>query len=317
MAIKPIVTIGDALVEIMRPGVDQALEEAGEFCGPFPSGATAIFADAVGRLSVPSVFIGAVGDDGFGRCIRQRLERDQVDISAVRVVKDRATGVAFVMYRSDGSRQFVYHAAHAATGQVDSSMVRPEVIQNAGWLEISGTALTIGESCRKATLYALDLAVKAGVPVSFDPNIRVEMLGGQAQARELCDPVLRVAQVIAPTLNEARGLVGRDAPDDVAEAFLDMGIKQVVLKCGEQGCSIYTADSRLDIPGFKVQEVDPTGAGDCFIAGYLAALSRGMTPAEAGRYANAVGALSVTRLGPMEGAPTHTEVMQLLQTQSM
>src|SRR5690349_9585849 len=128
---KPIVTIGDALVEIMRPGLDQPLEEAGEFRGPFPSGATAIFADAVGRLGVPCAFIGAVGDDAFGRCITQRLARDGVDISAVRIVKDRATGVAFVMYRSDGSRQFLYHAAQAATGQVDPTLVRPEMIQQA------------------------------------------------------------------------------------------------------------------------------------------------------------------------------------------
>jgi sugar/nucleoside kinase (ribokinase family) len=314
---KPIVTIGDALVEIMRSGIDQPLDEIHEFRGPYPSGAPAIFADAVGRLGIPSVFIGAVGNDAFGRCISQRLAGDGVDVSGVRVIKDRATGVAFVMYRSDGSRQFIFHAGHAASGQVDKSDIKPDVIQGAAWLHISGTALTVSESCRAATFYAVDLAVDAGVPISFDPNIRVEMLGGQAQARALCDPVLRTARVILPTLNEARGLTGRNAsadPATIAHQFLQMGIAQIVIKNGEKGCIIFTSEGRVDVPGFAVQEVDPTGAGDCFSAGYLAALMRGSSPVEAGRYANAVGALSVTRFGPMEGNPTHDEVQRLLST---
>src|SRR5258706_1270241 len=191
---KPVVTVGDALAEIMRPGLDQPLDQPGEFRGPLASGATAIFADAVGRLGMPSVFIGAVGDDGFGHYIADKLAHDGVDVSQVRFVKDRATGVAFVMYRSDGSRSFIFHAGNAAPGQADKSMVKPEVIQNAGWLHISGTAFTIGESCREAALYALDLAVKAGIPVSFDPNVRVEMIGGQAQAPGLGEPALRSAR---------------------------------------------------------------------------------------------------------------------------
>lgn len=312
---KPIVTIGDALVEVMRSGIDQPLDEIHEFRGPYPSGAPAIFADAVGRLGIPSVFVGVVGYDAFGRCIMQRLARDGVDVSGVRVIKERATGVAFVMYRGDGNRQFIFHAGHAASGQVSKNDVKPEVIQGAAWLHISGTALTVSESCRDATLYALDLAVEAGVPVSFDPNIRVEMLGGQEQAHALIYPVLRAARVILPTLNEARSLTGHDTsaiPGDVARDFLDMGIQQVVIKNGEKGCIICTSDGQVDVPGFTVQEFDPTGAGDCFSAGYLAALMRGKSPAEAGHYANAVGALSVTRFGPMEGNPTDDEVQRLL-----
>jgi sugar/nucleoside kinase (ribokinase family) len=217
------------------------------------------------------------------------------------------------MYRSDGSRSFIFHAGNAATGQVDRNMIKPDVIQNAGWLHISGTAFTVGESCREAALYALDLAVKAGIPISFDPNVRVEMIGGQAKARELCEPALRAARVIVPTLAEARGLTGQESPDAVARAFLDMGIQEVVLKQGQRGCALYTKDGHLDVPGFPMTEVDPTGAGDIFAAGYVVGRLRGMSPVEAGRYANAAGALSVLKFGPMEGAPTDEDVQRLLK----
>ena len=88
--------------------------------------------------------------------------------------------------------------------------------------------------------------------------------------------------------------------------------KLVVLKQGPQGCRIFHHDGDIQVPGFAVQEVDPTGAGDSFCAGFTAALLEGMDLAEAGRFANAVGALAVTKKGPMEGAPTREQVAALL-----
>ena len=82
----------------------------------------------------------------------------------------------------------------------------------------------------------------------------------------------------------------------------------VVLKHGPQGCSIYQNGIRLDTPGFVVDEVDPTGAGDCFSAAFIAGLESGWPLDQVGRFANAAGALAVTKMGPMEGAPTKKQV---------
>jgi sugar/nucleoside kinase (ribokinase family) len=70
----------------------------------------------------------------------------------------------------------------------------------------------------------------------------------------------------------------------------------------------------IDVPGFTVQEVDPTGAGDSFCAGFTVALLENMPLEEAGRFANAVGALAVTKLGPMEGAPSRQQVIEFIQS---
>ncbi len=100
-----IIAIGEALVEVMRTRLDDPLDKASEFVGPFPSGAPAIFADQAARLGHRVGFIGAVGDDDFGACQLDRLRDDGLDVSLCPRLPDRATGVAFVTYFSDGSRR--------------------------------------------------------------------------------------------------------------------------------------------------------------------------------------------------------------------
>ena len=77
------------------------------------------------------------------------------------------------------------------------------------------------------------------------------------------------------------------------------------------GCSIYQHGQVFEVPGFLVDEVDPTGAGDCFSAAFIAGLEAGWPLEQVGRFANAAGALAVTKLGPMEGAPTRNQVESL------
>ena len=106
---KKVVTIGEILVEIMATGIGDGFLEAIPLVGPFPSGAPAIFIDQVAKLGQPCGIIGCVGDDDFGRVNVERLRRDGDDVLAIAVDPDRPTGSAFVRYRADGSRDFVYN----------------------------------------------------------------------------------------------------------------------------------------------------------------------------------------------------------------
>jgi sugar/nucleoside kinase (ribokinase family) len=147
--------------------------------------------------------------------------------------------------------------------------------------------------------------------VSFDPNIRPELLTVD-QIRDLCLPVIDRAGVVLPSMGEAAMLTGE--PDDAlgCRSWSNQG-KLVVLKRGVKGCRMYRDDDTFDVPGFHVEEIDPTGAGDSFSAGITVGLLEDMDLIEAGRFANAVGALAVTRKGPMEGAPTRDEVTQFMR----
>ena len=118
---KKVVTIGEILVEIMATELGDGFLEPIPLVGPFPSGAPAIFIDQVAKLGQPCGLIGCVGADDFGRLNLDRLARDGVDVSAVAVHPELPTGSAFVRYRPDGSRDFVYNIRHSAAGAIGPS----------------------------------------------------------------------------------------------------------------------------------------------------------------------------------------------------
>jgi tagatose kinase len=115
--------------------------------------------------------------------------------------------------------------------------------------------------------------------------------------------------VLLPSGAEASMLTGQADEADACRSLVERGIPMVALKRGRDGSTVFTADERIDVPSLPVTEVDPTGAGDCYDAGFVVGLLQGWDPARAARFANVVGALSVTRQGPMEGVPYLAEVM--------
>ena len=104
---------------------------------------------------------------------------------------------------------------------------------------------------------------------------------------------------------------GTQTDDEGCREWARQG-KTVVLKNGEAGSRIFMNDSVTDVPSFKVTEVDPTGAGDTFCGAFMTALLEGRSIFECGRFANAAGAMSVRRQGPMEGAPSREELEAFL-----
>jgi sugar/nucleoside kinase (ribokinase family) len=311
MRYPEVISMGNMLVEIMRIQLDEPLNQAGTFTGPYPSGDTPIYIDSVARLGHSAGFIGAVGQDDFGRCLVERFERDGVDFTSGKVLPDQTTGVAFVAYFKDGSRKFIYHMRYSAAGRLAPDYLQEDYLQQAKWLHLTGCNLAMSDSS-KQTCYQAMQRISPEAHLSFDPNIRPELLSVE-EIRRLCQPVIQRADILFPSLGEAAMLTGASGDEEGIRQWLAQG-KTVVLKMGGRGSRIYYQDEVVEIPGFAVQEVDPTGAGDSFSAAFTVAMLEGMPMAQAGRFANAVGALAVTKKGPMEGAPTRAEVQAFLDT---
>jgi sugar/nucleoside kinase (ribokinase family) len=319
-----ILTFGEALVEVMRTAVDQPLDQPGLFTGPYPSGAPFIFAVQAARLGARVGAIGAVGQDAFGKCLLDRLQADHVDIRGVHLLPDYTTGVAFVSYERDGSRDFVFHARHAAAGQLSPHMLDKELFKGLKCLHIMGSTLSIHQDALQLGLRALEMAQDAGAKISFDPNIRPQLMSPD-RARYAFAPFMEAADILIPSEEELLLLGDAYHVEAVVQDLLeDKPELIVVVTKGAEGCMVMTKSQAVSIPGigpmvwvkpingYEVKEVDPTGAGDCFDAGFLARWLAGDSPTVAAEFANACGALAVTVKGPMAGARTLVEVQRFM-----
>ena len=303
---KTIVAMGEILVEIMATEIGQSFRRAGTLIGPFASGAPAIFIDQVAKLGSPCAMIGCVGDDDFGKLNIERLRSDGVDVSGIAVLKDATTGSAFVTYREDGDRDFIYNITNSASAQLSVANLRDDLLANCGNFHVMGSSL-FSFRIIEAMKRAIETVKSNGGSVSFDPNIRKEMLR-IPEMRDALDFILDYTDVFLPSGHEVTLLASATSERGAIDELLKRGVKEIVVKRGAEGCSFFDANGETHRPAFKVQELDPTGAGDCFGATYISCRAQGMDVDAALKYACASGARAVGVKGPMEGTATLAEL---------
>ena len=311
-ALGPTVCVGEILVEIVATTVGEGFLEPQPLVGPFPSGAPAIFIDQCARMGGSAAMVGAVGDDDFGRLNIARLARAGADVSAITVDRERPTGSAFVRYRPDGARDFVYNMWTSAAGCLGWTDAVAALIGRAGHLHVMGTVLA-EPGAWEIIERAAGIIKDRGGSVSLDPNLRKELRGDGETDRRFARMVA-MSDLLLPSGEELERAAGVAGEAEALRRLFALGVREVVLKRGAGGASYFDRDGlRLDAPAFAVEEVDPTGAGDCFGGAYLACRRLGMAPAAALTYACAAGARNVTRRGPMEGAGTRAELDRFIR----
>ena len=272
-----------------------------------PGGKGANQAVAAGKLGAGSVtvkMIGRVGMDLFADRLKASLASAGVDVSAVYASRAQPTGVALIAVDPEGQNQIVVASganADLAAGDVEAMR---RVMKGAR------IALFQLETPLATVAAALKMAREESVRTILDP----------APAQPLPPELLRNVDILTPNEAEAFMLLGRtpqritlaDAPE-VATAVAALGAHLVVLKLGDQGCFFHGAGESYHVPGFAVEAVDSTAAGDTFNAGLAIALAEGAPIGHALRFANAAAAISVTRMGAQASAPGRAEVDALIK----
>lgn len=185
------------------------------------------------------------------------------------------------------------------------------LVEAAGHLHVTGTSL-YAPSVTQTVLSALHSIKKKGGTVSFDPNLRPEMMNDPRMHQAL-QTVIAETDLFLPSGDELFLFGESRIADTAVPELLGRGIKAIVLKQGAAGATYYDANGSTACPAITVDEIDPTGAGDCFGATFVTFWLQGADPREALRYANAAGALAVTKRGPMEGVSTRSELDELLR----
>jgi tagatose kinase len=309
-------TMGELLVEIMRPQPGLGLYDPGPFLGPYPSGAPAIFIDTVARLGHPAGVIGGVGEDDFGRSLVDRLRKDGVRCEHIHSYPGHATAVAFVSYFRDGSRQFIYHIDGTPAVLADGHGA--EMIAAPGFFHVMGCSLMANDQFRARIFGVVAVLHKKGAKISFDPNIRPELLGSR-KLEDVVGPVLQHCHVLLPGVSELALLGGQTSVEEnVAALFGRTSIEVIVVKRGKQGATVYSRAGAnaepVHVPAYAVDEVDPTGAGDCFDGGFLCGLLEGLSLKGCAEVASAAGALNAGAFGPMEGQISRANVAHVMKT---
>lgn len=306
----PTVCVGEILAEFIAPTVGNGFFETQPLLGPYPSGAPAIFIDQCGRIGGSAAMVGAVGEDDFGQMNTDRLHRDGVDVSCVSVDPRLPTGTAFVRYRKNGERDFVFNMWTSAAGSLSWTSKIEALINRSGHLHVMGTLL----NHKKIWLIierAAEVIKQRGGTISLDPNWRKE-LRTDADVAARFFKMVAMSDLLLPSGDElylAAGIEQRAGEAIAIEKLFASGLSEVVLKQGSAGSTCYQKNQPTTrASAFLVEGVDPTGAGDCFGGAYVACRRLGLAVSKAMTYANAAGARNVTYRGPMEGAGTLKEL---------
>lgn len=309
------------LIAVGEPLVELAAEAAGPLgdVERFHSGwggDTANFLLAAARLGASCGYVTRVGDDDFGRAFIAMLERNAVDASQVRIDAAHHTGVYFVSYTNEREHRFTYLRRDSAASHLAAADIDPDYVGAARVLHASGISQAISPSCAEAVGTAMALARTAGTTVSYDANVR-PVLGSAEALRSNYDEALSFADIVFVSADDIAFLYDAVPVEAALDRIVGGQPRLAVAKLGAQGCLVADdAGARWRLPAWPVEAVDATGAGDAFAAGFVHSLLQGAAPDEAGRYANAVGALTASGIGAIAPQPSHDRVAAFMARQA-
>ena len=250
------------------------------------------------RLGASVAFVACLGDDAFGRDALAHYRAEGIDVEYVQVRPGIPSGVALIVVDPAGENQIaVAPGANVHLLPADVDRVGPL------FQEHRVTLLQL-EIPLETVLRAAQMGQRAGHTVILNP--------APAPAGSLPAELLDLVDIITPNETEAARLTGETTPEAAARALRAQGVGTVILTLGKAGALLVTGETETHIPGFVVDAVDATAAGDAFNGGLSAALERGESLLDAVRFAHAAAALTVTKIGAQPSLPTARAVEYLM-----
>ena len=311
--------IGEALIDFIPVSAGGAQADVAEregWLAPMPGGATANTAVAAAKLGAGAAFIGMVGDDGFGRKLIDALRGYGVDTALMGRTAEACTTMAFVTLAPDGDREFTFARKPGADMLLPEAFIPDGLFSEGDILHFGTLGLAPGSPSKEAHVKAVRDAKSAGALVSFDPNIRLPLWDSEDALRETALEFLPFSDIFKVSLDEMPFIFGTDDEQAAADYGFERGVSVFFVTRGRDGAAAYTPGFSASAEGLAVASVDTTGAGDAFNGAFLSRflgrpLEQGLLPGalkETLRFANAAGAIAVTRKGAMAGSPTLEEL---------
>lgn len=315
-----VAALGEVLIDFTQNGISaqgNAIYEAN------PGGAPCNVLSMLSRLQRKTAFIGKVGQDIFGRQLKQVLEKNGIDAIGLVMDEEVRTTLAFVENLPDGDRDFSFYRNPGADMMLLEEELPLDLLKETKIFHY-GTLSMTHERVRKATKKAIMSARESGALLSFDPNLRMPLWRGEDEARKQMEYGFAHCDILKISDNELLWFTGENDLDaGIRKLRLQYEIPLILLSMGREGSRAYYRDLRVEaIPYLQENTVDTTGAGDTFCAYCLHfVLTYGLDElskerlAEMLKFSNAAASIVTTRRGALCVMPTKSEVETLMKQQ--
>ncbi|MDQ8197149.1 carbohydrate kinase [Pelagicoccus enzymogenes] len=309
--------LGEALVDFVSISNHRRLIDAEAF-KPCAGGAPANVAVGIGRLGGQASLISCLGQDVWGDFLFEALKREGVDVRGVQRTGASSTTQAFVSVDEKGERDFSFIRSPGADTMLSDSRLDEGTLDACSVLHI-GTFSFSSEPSRSASLEAVRRVKSHGGLVSLDVNYRASVWIDESEAIRCVESLLPSVDILKVSQEEARMLTGLDDLASAAKRLKELGPKLVLVSLDADGCLCMNDLVRFQVPAFRVECVDATGAGDSFIAAFLQRFVELGTLfedvaklEEACRFACAAASITVTGRGAIPSLPIRGEVENVL-----
>lgn len=245
-------------------------------------------------------FIGKVGDDSFGDFLLKTIKSFDIDSRGLKIVKDSSTSSVIVLINEKGERTFLYYGGTNDTFQYED--IDTSIVKECRIVHVGGTYLLPefdGEGAARLFRFAQANNIFTSMDVTSDTTGRW---------LSVIKPCLKYLNLFMPSYKEARAITGEKNPEDIAAFLQNEGVGIVVVKLGKDGCYVKSPEKEFYFPAYDVPVIDTTGAGDSFVAGFLAGMLQNWDLESCARFASAVSAHCIQHLGATTGIPKFEDV---------
>ena len=280
------------------------------------AGAESNVAIGLARLGLRVAWLSRLGGDEIGKFVRQAIASEGVNCDYVSVHPQERTGLMFKTMSVDGADPKVeFHRQGSAASRMSVDDFPMDLLQQTRHIHLTGILPAVSDSCFALSQHVLTQAKACGVTTSFDPNLRPSLWGSTTRMQQGIHTLAALADWVMPGQGEATTLTGLDDPEKIADFYLQLGAKQVIVKLGAEGAFLKGSDGVcLRQAAFPVEKIcDTVGAGDGFAVGVISAKLDGLDWQAALARAAWIGAQQVQVKGDVDGLPKRSGLPASLQ----
>ncbi|MEI6579894.1 MAG: carbohydrate kinase family protein [Eubacteriales bacterium] len=300
------VIVADAIAKPVKIIPSKGKLELVDTLSLYTGGCAASAAIDMAKIGIKAAIVGKIGNDGFGNFMKSAFVENNVITDGLIINQNASTSASLVIVTEDGERSFIHCQGENAT--LIESDIDYSLVEKAKLVFVAGIMLMAkfdGDECAKFLKKCKEKGKITALDTAWDSTGRW---------MNVMTSSLPYLDYFLPSYEEAVELSGKTDPEEMADIFLPMGPKVVVIKLGKDGCFIKTQDGeKYSIPTYsRIKAVDTTGAGDSFCAGFLTAVIKGKSLFDCGKFGNAVGTHCVMAKGASTGIKSETEILKFM-----